>query len=44
MYNYCPCCMKKVIFKLLKTTKNYFIIECNCSYMDKIKKRYNKKI
>ena len=36
MYKLCPCCAKKVIFKLLKTTKTYFIIECNCSYMDKI--------
>ena len=38
MYRLCPCCMKKVIFKLLKSTNTYFIIECNCSYMDKIKK------
>ncbi len=37
MYKYCPCCMKKVIFKLLLITELYFIIECECSYMDKIK-------
>lgn len=36
MYKLCPCCAKKVLFKLLKTTSTYFIIECECSYMDKI--------
>ena len=42
MYKLCPCCGKKVIFKLLKTTPAYFIIECNCSYMDKIIKQSTK--